>query len=76
MTYIPTSWFTVMTIVSERPKDCADIQAEGFRYSGVFTIYPAGASEEGIEVFCDLHTEGGGWMVSRVRIPEEVLCVQ
>ena len=52
-------------MVSEKPRDCADIQTEGFRSSGVFNIHPEGATDpEGVEVFCDLHTDGGGWLVS------------
>ena len=62
-----STWSVIITIllVSEKPRDCADIQTEGFRSSGVFNIYPKGAADpEGVEVFCDLHTEGGGWLVS------------
>ena len=61
------TWSVKITIhlASEKPRDCADIQTEGFRSSGVFNIYPEGAADpQGVEVFCDLHTEGGGWLVS------------
>ena len=52
------------TVFLERPKDCADIQTDGHRYSGVFTVYPEGVTDpEGVEVFCDLHTNDGGWLV-------------
>ena len=52
-------------VVVEKPRDCADIQQDGFRSSGVFNIHPEGATDpEGVEVFCDLHTDGGGWLVS------------
>ena len=51
----------IFPLVSEKPRDCADIQTEGFRSSGVFNIHPEGATDpEGVEVFCDLHTEVGG----------------
>ena len=46
------------------PRDCADVQTKGSRYSGLYTVYPEGL-EEGVEVFCDLNTEGGGWTVRR-----------
>ena len=55
-----------------RPKDCADVQNYGYHYSGIYTVYPSRGSS-GMEVFCDLNTEGGGWLV---RVKDAVLKVQ
>ncbi len=54
--------------VDPRPHDCADVQRFGFHYSGIYTVHPAhnpGGSE--VEVFCDLNTDGGGWLVVQRR---------
>ena len=44
-------------------QDCGDIQDMGFETSGVYRIYPAGI-RNGIEVYCDMETDDGGWLVS------------
>lgn len=49
-----------------QPKDCADVQRYGFHYSGIYTVYPQGRPG-GLEVFCDLQTAGGGWLVLHRR---------
>ncbi|KAK2144794.1 hypothetical protein LSH36_730g01065 [Paralvinella palmiformis] len=53
-------------LLDPRPHDCADVQRYGFHYSGIYTIYPPTA-EQGIEVFCDLNTDSGGWLVFQRR---------
>ena len=47
------------------PKDCNDIRELGGGVDGLYTIYPAYVDScEGIRVFCDQSTEGGGWTVN------------
>ncbi|ELU04132.1 hypothetical protein CAPTEDRAFT_149244 [Capitella teleta] len=50
-----------------RPKDCADVLRYGYRHSGIYTVYPLGYEEQGFPVFCDLNSEGGGWLVFQRR---------
>ena len=47
---------------------CHDIQAtQGARRSGVYLIHPPNLAQGPWRVFCDLETEGGGWIVFQVR---------
>ena len=54
---------------------CHDIQAtQGATKSGVYLIHPPNLAQGPWKVYCDLQTEGGGWMVFQVRddvLPKE-----
>ncbi|PIK57551.1 putative IgGFc-binding protein-like [Apostichopus japonicus] len=45
------------------PKDCHELYVSGTRSDGVYTIYPDGWPS-GIQVYCEMESNGGGWTVS------------
>jgi len=47
-------------VVIQVARDCADILAAGQMNSGVYTVH---VNDSDIEVYCDMETDGGGWLV-------------
>ncbi|XP_059405429.1 tenascin isoform X3 [Carassius carassius] len=57
---------TVFTTVGMRyrnAKDCSEALLNGETSSGPYTIYISGDEKLPVQVYCDMSTDGGGWMV-------------
>ncbi|XP_045922490.1 tenascin isoform X4 [Micropterus dolomieu] len=55
--------FTTIGQLYRSPKDCAQILLNGETTSGLYTMYVGGEESQPIKVYCDMTTDGGGWMV-------------
>ena len=53
----------------EELRDCLDIQSTGVTESAVHHVTPVG-SYTGLDVYCDMTTENGGWLLIQRRLDE------
>ncbi|XP_056668003.1 tenascin isoform X3 [Monodelphis domestica] len=55
--------FTTIGLLYPYPKDCSQTMLNGETASGLYTIYINGDKTQALNVFCDMSSDGGGWIV-------------
>ncbi|XP_053294957.1 tenascin-N isoform X2 [Pleuronectes platessa] len=59
--------FKTVGLVYPFPMDCIQIMKNGNKKSGIYNIFINNNRSKPIEVFCDMDTDGGGWLMLQRR---------
>uniref|UniRef100_A0A8C7WN11 Uncharacterized protein n=1 Tax=Oryzias sinensis TaxID=183150 RepID=A0A8C7WN11_9TELE len=60
---VVTTFLTTTGVLYKHPRDCSQALLNGDATSGLHTIYVGGDEKQPLQVYCDMSTDGGGWIV-------------
>ncbi|KAF1667139.1 Ficolin-1, partial [Aptenodytes patagonicus] len=66
--HVVTLYTRPLSLICTEARNCQELLGKGKILSGWYTIYPQGCNAT--TVFCDMDTDGGGWIVTPLKLAQ------